>query len=416
MNAFARRRTAGTSSTRFGTTRFGTTRAGSSIGHLGSALAVSGVTAAAALLASGSPASASSRATPADAPLDSAFTTSSGAAADLAMGEIGQVTNTFWELFVLGSTGSKWSLETPPGVADNGGLVSTTSTGDPLLAGFETSQDLGFSPLASTSSRGKSWQTGLVPSALARVPDALATSGHDALALLGPKHQVVDESTRDLSTWSSVVSERSLASSAAGRSCGLERLTAVAFSASGAPLVGGACSDPGKVGVFIGSGAHWSLATFRLPAGMASSPTTVLRLSSAGGSLVALVGTSGTSTALVAASANPSATAWTTSRSLTLSRGAALQSTSIGASGDVLVLSGSGNTHEAHQLTTPTGSWRQLASPPAKTAALAVTPAGRIDALAVAGASFSVYELQSPSGAWKRTQQIEVPIQYGSSG
>jgi hypothetical protein len=63
----------------------------------------------------------------------------------------------------------------------------------------------------------------------------------------------------------------------------------------------------------------------------------------------------------------------------------------------------------------PGAVWRQLSTPQAGTAALAVLPGGTTDALAVAGASLTVYQL-IPSGAWSRAQVAKIPLQYGSSG
>ena len=68
-----------------------------------------------------------------------------------------------------------WRLATPPGVADNGGLVVTGTGGASLLTGFVPSQDLTFSPLAATSDNGASWSpAGPVNPGLADAPDALA--------------------------------------------------------------------------------------------------------------------------------------------------------------------------------------------------------------------------------------------------
>ena len=52
------------------------------------------------------------------------MTTKTGAWVDLAMGDLGQLANTFWQLIFLPAGHSRWSLVTPPGFADNGGLVS----------------------------------------------------------------------------------------------------------------------------------------------------------------------------------------------------------------------------------------------------------------------------------------------------
>ena len=45
---------------------------------------------------------------------------------------------------------------------------------------------------------------------------------------------------------------------------------------------------------------------------------------------------------------------------------------------------------------------------------MAVGPAGTFDALAPSGSKLTVFRLSAP-GTWRKTQLINVPIQYGSS-
>ena len=91
----------------------------------------------------------------------------------------------FWQLLRYPARGNGWSLVTPPGVADNGGLVLADLGGQSLVAGFRPSEDLAFSPLATTEDGGKTWSPGILDAGLADVPDALAAGadGH-LLALL----------------------------------------------------------------------------------------------------------------------------------------------------------------------------------------------------------------------------------------
>ena len=89
------------------------------------------------------------------------------------MGRLHEPANTFWELFFHAPGATRWSLVTPPGVFDNGGLVAGTSSG-PLTTGFEPVQVLRYLPLAQTTDGGAHWTPALLPTALAAVPDALA--------------------------------------------------------------------------------------------------------------------------------------------------------------------------------------------------------------------------------------------------
>ena len=97
------------------------------------------------------------------------------------MGRLDDPLNTFWQLLAL--TGGSWELATPPGVASNGGLMVAAQP-QSVLAGFGPSQDLRFSPLAHSTDQGSSWDPGVLPAGLARVPDALVEGADDSLALL----------------------------------------------------------------------------------------------------------------------------------------------------------------------------------------------------------------------------------------
>ncbi len=187
----------------------------------------------------------------------------------------------FWQLFrypALGPRASGWSLVTPPGVADNGGLVLADLGGQSLVAGFRPSADLVYSPLATTADGGKTWSPGLLDAELADVPDALVAgaSGH-LLALLKDGTAAESASATGTSGWSQVTSERALAASA-GRACDLRSLTAIAFSASGVPLPEGTAhgrARPGSSPWKVAPGAPWDRA---LPPSLAGQAVTTLRL------------------------------------------------------------------------------------------------------------------------------------------
>jgi hypothetical protein len=118
----------------------------------------------------------------------------------------------FWELLHRGAGSSHWSLATPPGVQDNGGLA-IAAAGYTLLAGFLPSYNLHFSPLALTTNGGTSWTPTPVPlpSGLTGVPDSLALdSGGTTYALLanGGGEIVVGNTRGD--EWRSITNARAL--------------------------------------------------------------------------------------------------------------------------------------------------------------------------------------------------------------
>ncbi len=65
--------------------------------------------------------------------------------------------NDFWQLFIRPAGSTCWQLVTPPGTADNGGLVLAGGDGQPLVTGFRPSQNLTFSPPSSFPATAASW-------------------------------------------------------------------------------------------------------------------------------------------------------------------------------------------------------------------------------------------------------------------
>src|SRR5579863_5486555 len=90
------------------------------------------------------------------APLSTSLVTPQGTWAVAVMGGSAATDNNFWQLFVRPAGASRWSLVTPQGVADNGGLVAGGASGS-VTVGFRPSQDLTFSPLATSTDAGRKW-------------------------------------------------------------------------------------------------------------------------------------------------------------------------------------------------------------------------------------------------------------------
>ncbi len=345
-------------------------------------------------------------------PLASSTQTGNTIWATLPMGHLDDPLNTFWELLAL--TGSRWELATPPGVASNGGLVVAAGPSS-VLAGFEPSQDLRFSPLARSSDQGASWSPGVLPAGLAWAPDALIEAPAGSLALLRTRGGAVVATTGDLSSWKPATTATSLARVPTLAACHLAALTAVTFDAAGSPLVGASCAGGGQAGVFAPSSTGWVFAGPGIP-GVVGGPTEVIRLAQTAAGIAALVSAgSGVGARLFGVWSTNNLRTWTVSSGLPLD-GAALASTGItGAGGFVVTLTGGGSPTTA-SVVSPTGApqWERLAAPPPGTTSVTGTPGGGFDALVPANSVLSVYSLGTLG--WGRVQKLRVDIQYGSSG
>jgi len=109
--------------------------------------------------------------------LNTSLDTTAGTWAAVVMGGSAAQENAFWQLFIRPAGSTRWRLVTPPGTADNGGLVLADGSGPALVTGFRPSQYLTFTPLSATSDNGQAWSSqSPLDAALARAPDALAVA------------------------------------------------------------------------------------------------------------------------------------------------------------------------------------------------------------------------------------------------
>jgi hypothetical protein len=353
------------------------------------------------------PAPASSPLAAVTTPLATSLATADGTWAVVVMGNPASQSDSFWQLITLPYGSTKWALVTPPGVASNGGIIAAADAGATrmLQVAFRPSQNLTFSPLASTSNGGRTWAPGLLGAGIAAVPDALAARGAHMLALL--TDGTIDQSTTSGTNWSMLSAAGAIAASAAGRRCQVTDVTAVSLTPSGTPLAGAACSTAGSAGIFADIGGTWQATGPSL----AGQPSRVLRLTStpAGNTALLMAGT-GRHARLFAAWTGDG-NSWTVSPPLPA--GGAIRASGTGIGGLVWVISGSGR---AAVISEPGGSWQALPALPAGTSALAAAPGGAIGALAAADGNLTIFRLAATAGSWTRTQVIKVPIQYGSSG
>jgi hypothetical protein len=336
------------------------------------------------------------------------------------MGNLDDPLDTFWQLVTRRQGSASWRLATPPGVASNGGLVTSIRPAQ-LTAGFEPSQDLRFSPLLRSTDQGATWTqsslpgAGLLPAGLTAVPDALAgSSSLGYLALVRTSGGQVLSSPRGQARWTKVTDVAQLASTPVTSTCRVVGLTAVAFAPDGGELVGATCAGGKRVGIFEEMNGHWRSAGPVL-AGKKSDPIQVLRLVEDGSSVTALVAAGPPRRRWLSALwSNDGMKSWTASTTLSIA-GSRLTSTGLTASGGPIVLLGNGKTQRS-AWTTPTrpdAPWLRLATPPAGTSTVAVGPSGTFEAL-IADRSTLVVEMLS-GGRWHRVQSLKVAIQYGSS-
>ena len=340
--------------------------------------------------------------------------TASGTWAITVMGGPAARHNNFWQLFVRPAGSAGWKLVTPPGVADNGGLVTAGTGGQSLITGIRPSQDLTYTPLTITRNGGQAWSpAGPLDAALANAPDALAAAPGTGRLLALLTNGTVKAAAPGYTRWTTLATQGSLATTPAGRRCGLTALTAGTFTPSGTPLLAGRCSRPGTAGIFAARNGTWQAAGPVLPATVDHQHTTVLRLTrTSNGNVALLEAGTGPDSSLFAAWSAGNGGNWALSPVIRL-RGAGLTSASFGPSGAVaVVLTG----NRAETITGAGAAWRSLPALPAGTATLAPGPSGGFDALAVRRTRLTIWQLGPGTTAWRATQAMNVPVQFGSSG
>ena len=343
--------------------------------------------------------------------LDTSLDTTAGTWAAVVMGGSAAQDNNFWQLFIRPAGSTRWKLVTPPGTADNGGLV-LAGGGPALITGFRPSQNLTYTPLIQTSDGGQAWASlNPLDAALASAPDALAAKPGSGQLLALLADGTVQEAAPGNATWTGLASQQALAATPAGRSCGLQSLTAAAFTPAGLPVLAGSCTRPGTAGIFTAGNGTWQAAGPALPAALAGQAVTVSRLTRTAQGMTALlqVGTGPGASLLAAWSADGGH--WTVSPPLPL-HGGALTSASFGPDATAAIIT---SAHRGQIITSTGSSWQPLPALPPGTATLAPGPGGTADALTVHGGTLTIWQLASGGSTWAKIQVINVAIPYGSS-
>lgn len=352
-------------------------------------------------------------------PAAASTTGSAGSEVVVSMGHLDDPANTFAELFTRAADSQAWVLSTPPGVADNGGLVAGASPTGTVTAGFLPSADLTFSVLAQRAPGGTTWSPGDVPGAVAPQPDALATGadGGVAAVLVRPTASVV-ASGPDLATWHRVATPRDLAPASAR--CAVTGITAVAFGSTGAPVLGAACAGP-TIGIFATAPSGGWVLLGRAPVTGGVRATRVLRLDAGTAGIVGLVEGTGTTTSVVPVWG--AAGGLVSGAPLAVPAGWSVLATAVGGGSGravtVLLGSDSGSARRISVFDGPpagaaTDTWTDLPAAPAGVAAVA-TVGTETDAFGVDGSHLTVWSTVPAGTRWTVVAHQTVPIQYGSS-
>lgn len=355
------------------------------------------------------PTPSAAAAPPASAPLATTMSTAGGTWAVLPMGDLGQIANTFWQLFYRPAGDTRWSLVTPPGVADNGGLV-LTGQGTSVTVAFVPSQDLRFTPLAWSSDDGAGWNPAVLPAAIDPVPDALGPApGGSAQWAVTHSGARVTRVAGTLARATTVVTNATL-EHASGGSCRTLRVDALAGNGT-STFAGASCLDASRAPVFETVGDGWRVVGPELSS---RSPVSVLRLEVAGDALQAIVArSSGASVVLRLLSSNDAGATWTWSAPLRLRPAGTLVSVSPGpgAMWTVVWRSAAGSTRLGAIL--HGSSWSTVTALPTGTQVLSSGAGTKLEALATEGSRLTVW--QRDDGRWVTVLTMTVPIQYGSS-
>jgi hypothetical protein len=356
---------------------------------------------------------------PLSLPLSGSIAMPDSSSAVVVMGKNDGQHDLFWQLFGFDTTKSRWALITPPGVADNGGLMVSGNDSTGLLVGFGASQGLTFSPLALTTDGGTAWSPGGLAEPLASVPSAIALGANStAVALVDEDAEEVLARAGSLTSWTPLTTETKLAALAAGRACGVQSIDAVDIAPNGDVILGVSCRQPGRVGVFAKTRTGWSLGRVPLSGKDRSDTFDALRITTAGNATGALFyGADGTSKNIVAAWASSSGdtNAWTLSAPLQLGAHDEIIASGMGTNGSQFVVVRSASSTRAEIISGPRSSWQTLSSLPAATATIATEPNGRLVALSVSDTNLTVWEQDAKSDGWEKAQSLTVPIVFGSS-
>jgi hypothetical protein len=320
----------------------------------------------------------------------------------------------FWELLHRGASSSRWSVVTPPGVQDNGGLA-IAAAGGTLLAGFLPSYNLHFSPLALTTDGGATWAPAVLPGPLTSVPDSLVlSSGGAAYALLGRDGGEILVSDTPGGEWRSLTTARALATLPVARGCGLTSIDAIASLSPEGVLAGSACTQAGQIGEYVYTHSSWRRAAPPTPTGLRGDPSRVISLASTSGTTLTLVDfLSASQNTLLAAWSIDGGHTWTEAPPLVMGAREDLIAAGPGPHSRTFLLVSTAHGSRL-RIGAPFTPWRATPRPPAGTATVALSGAGEVDALAVHGYNIVDWQLVGTPRAWHRAGTLRVSVSAAS--
>lgn len=337
--------------------------------------------------------------------------------AAIPMGNLGDPLNTFWQLFKLSNGASRWSLDTPTGVADNGGLVIEQGSSASISVAIRPSDYLTFTPVAARGPRSAWASDGLIPAGLVAAPDAFVGENGTVFAAVESRGGSVLRAGSAAGDWTTVGTASSLSGVARGQ-CRVEGVEALAVAPSQSLYAGTVCSAGARAGIFALAGARWRDIGPSLGAPVSGATRSVVGLEAASGWLSALIATNSKSrTQLVLTRSSDGGSTWSTSKPLVLP--ASAQIVSVGSMGSTAgafaVWKAATGVFGAVSID---GQWTALPSMPnhALTLAFPVGTTRVIDAVGGQHSTFLAWRLDPRAHRWDATQTMEVPIIYGSSG
>lgn len=204
------------------------------------------------------------------------------------MGHLSDPFNTFYQTF-SSRDGGPWTFSTPQGAGTNGGIVlANPANGAIAIRQFDQSH---VSALNAVLNGTQVVMGGRILPALAQSPSALASYGNTVFFVTATGDlEVLPAAAQQART---VVTENQLAATPAGRTCGLEAVTAVAVNAQGVVAVGGRCGTSETAAIFVSLHGTWKGTALG-----GSLPNAVMRLDASGTGFTALVRTAGVSPSL----------------------------------------------------------------------------------------------------------------------
>lgn len=334
--------------------------------------------------------------------------------AAIPMGDLSEPLNTFWQLFKLSAGSVHWTLDTPPGIADNGGLVIEGGSPSLLAVAIRPSNLLTFTAIAVLGAHANWSNGGLIPGALVGAPTAFVGTKVASFAAVKTAGGAVVRSKNGLSSWTRIGTAAELSAVAAG-TCRVRAVDALATNA-GLPLYAGvSCSAGNRAGIFAFDGSSWRVIGPKLGRLGTGASRTVLMLSASPLGLTAIIATTSTEKIRLVVARSSNGSSWASTPPLSLPASASIASLGTTGNAGAYVVWRENGVFAA--VATANNRWSTLPRLPddALTIALPQGPSGSVDAVGGRHSTFLGWRLDRGTSRWQQTESFTVPILYGSS-